>query len=347
MMAAMERGGPPAPARRTRAGARGRRATLTLLVLALAGSAVAGCSDDGDGVAAPTPTSAITQPTPSSSTGEGPSAVSSRFGPPVLLGQIVDEGVTESSGLVASRRNPGRLWTHNDSENPPVLHCVERDVRSCGGWTVDGARNVDWEDIAAGPGPQPGEHYLYVGDIGDNTAERDEVVVYRVVEPAVAADPGPGAGGTTDSATAIRLRYEDGPHDAESLAVHPTTADIYVVTKTTGAAVVYKAPAGGGVLTRIAGIGLGLLGLANGADISPDGRRVALCTPVGGYELSLDGTEDIPAGAGFDAVWAAPPVAVTLPGRRQGEAIAYRLDGGALLVTSEGHPSPLHEVPRL
>ena len=40
-------------------------------------------------------------------------------------------------------------------------------------------------------------------------------------------------------------------------------------------------------------------------------------------------------------------MAVTLPARDQGEAIAYRLDGDALLVTSEGYPSPLFEVPRV
>ena len=264
----------------------------------------------------------------------------------MLLGQIADPDVAESSGLVASRRHPGRLWTHNDSDNPPILFCVEPDGGSCGRWSVDGARNVDWEDIAAGPGPQPDQHYLYVGDIGDNDRSRDEVVVYRVVEPTVPAE---GGDGVTDPATALVFRYDDGPHDAEALMVQPTTGDVYVVTKAVGDAGVYKGPPEGGVLTRIATLGLGPFGLVTGADISPDGRRVALCGPFGGFELTADGadpaTPATPA-ADFDAVWGRPVVDIVLPARGQGEAIAYRLDGDALLLTSEVYPSPLFELSR-
>jgi hypothetical protein len=304
------------------------------LALALATTATATASCRGR-------SSSSDRQAPGTTAASTTAVVPSGFGPPVLRGQISDEAVTESSGLVASRRNPGRLWTHNDSDNPPLLFCVEPDGGSCGRWTVAGASNVDWEDIAAGPGPQPGEHYLYVGDIGDNTESRAEVVVYRVVEPVVAPPSGtPAPGGTTAPATALRLHYPDGPHDAESLMVHPTTGDLYVVTKALGATAVYQAPPEGGALTRVATLGLGPLALVSGGDISPDGQRVALCTLLGGFELAVDPADR----AGFASVWSRPAVAVALPGRTQGEGIAYRLDGNALLVTSEGYPSPLFEV---
>ena len=230
-----------------------RRATVALaLALALAAMGAA-C---GDSSRSGTPATTTDQVATTTNTTTGPSTPApSRFGAAVLRGTIVDDRVTESSGVVASRRHPGRLWTHNDSDNPPVVFCVEPDGGSCGGWTVDGAGNLDWEDIAAGPGPQPGEHYLYVGDIGDNTRSRDDVVVYRVVEPTVPMDP--DHGGTTAPATAIRFRYDDGPHDAESLMVHPTTGDVYVVVKQFGDTGVYRGPPQGGVLTRIATAGLG------------------------------------------------------------------------------------------
>jgi hypothetical protein len=304
-------------------------------------TATAACGRSSSSAGQPPATAAVT------TTAAAPSGL----GAPVLLGQIEDEAVAESSGLVASRRNPGRLWTHNDSDNPPLLFCVEPDGGSCGRWTVAGADNVDWEDIAAGPGPQPGENYLYVGDIGDNTESRAEVVVYRVVEPVVPArarvpgDASSGAvtlAGTTAPATALHLHYPDGPHDAESLMVHPTTGDLYVVTKALGATAVYKASPDGGELTRLATLGLGPLALVTGGDISPDGRRVALCTLLAGYELTVDPADS----AGFDAVWTRAAAPVALPGRAQGEGIAYRLDGDALLLTSEGYPSPLFEVPR-
>ena len=298
---------------------------------------LAGCG----GSSTPSSTGSTGSTSPTSVVGSSAPAARLAFGPPVLRGEIADERVGESSGLVSSRRHPGRLWTHNDSDTAPTLFCVEADGGSCGGWTVDGATNVDWEDIAAGPGPDPAERYLYVGDIGDNNLSRDGVVVYRVVEPTVTAADTTGTTGTTAPATAIRLRYGDGPHDAESLMVHPVTGAIYVVVKGLGDSGVYRADAGDDELTRVANLALGLFGLATGADISPDGRRVAVCTPVGGYEFTLA------EGASFDSIWTSEARLVTFPPLEQGEGIAYRLDGDALFVSSEGYPSPLYELPRL
>ena len=278
--------------------------------------------------------------------GGGPSApptttgAPGTYGPPVRRGEVADLAVVASSGLVASRANPGRLWTHNDSDDGPILYCLERDGRSCGTWEVDGAKARDWEDVAAGPGPIAGRPYLYAGDIGDNLGDQGKLVVYRVPEP-VLADP-PAASGVTAPADAIRLRYPDGPHNAEALLVHPTTGDIYVVTKDLPAAV-YKASPGATTLTRVATLSLGTPGFVTGGDISPDGRRVALCTLGAGVELTLPAT----AGDGaFDEIWSQPAMPVTLPRRAQGESIAYRLDGNALLTTSELPRSPIHEVPR-
>ncbi len=302
------------------------RTTILILTLTLGlGLAAAGCSSDSPR------DDASTTPTTTVPTGA--------YGPPVRLGDIADENVVESSGVVASRANPGRLWTHNDSDDGPVLYCLERDGRSCGRWQVDGADARDWEDIAAGPGPEAGQPYLYVGDIGNNLRDQGTFVVYRVPEPKL-ADP-PASSGETAPAEAIRLRYPDGPHDAETLMVHPTTGDIYVVTKDipTG---VYKAAPGASALTRVTTLQLGTPGFVTGGDISPDGRRVILCTLATGVELVLPDTP----GVAFDEIWAQAPSAVILPRRAQGEAIAYRLDGNAVITTSELSSSPLHEVPR-
>ena len=52
---------------------------------------------------------------------------------------------------------------------------------------IANATNFDWEDITVGPGPEKGESYIYVGDIGGNT---DQVgyAIYRVQEPDVLRD---------------------------------------------------------------------------------------------------------------------------------------------------------------
>jgi hypothetical protein len=264
---------------------------------------------------------------------------------PVQIATLEDRKVRESSGLVASRRTPGLLWTHNDSGDGPFVYAFDRAGRSRGTFRVEGANALDWEDIAAGPGPARGESYLYAGDIGDNGRAREFVVVYRFPEPN-AAQAGVKDARATQPAEAIRLKYPDGAHNAEALAVHPTTGDIYIVTKANAEAGVYKLaapfdPKAVNTLAKVATLrGPDFFGtLVTGADISPDGRRVAVCDYAQGYELTL------PEGSkGFDEVWRQRPAAYSLGARLQGESVAYRLDGAALLATSENAPTPLFEV---
>jgi hypothetical protein len=268
---------------------------------------------------------------------------------PVWLATLEERAVRESSGIVASRRNPGLFWTHNDSSDGPFVYAFDHAGRSRGTFRVEGAQARDWEDIAAGPGPSQGLSYLYAGDIGDNEAKREFVVVYRFPEPEIVAEGADGSGKSpraTATAEAIRLKYPDGAHDAEALMVHPLSGDLYVVTKTADGAGVYKLAApfsaeGVNTLARVATLrGPDFFGiLITGGDISPDGRRVAFCDYAQGYELML------PEGArSFDDVWRQTPTAVPLGERWQGESVCYRLDGAALLATSEGEPSPLIEV---
>lgn len=261
------------------------------------------------------------------------------FAPAVLRARAEVPGLNESSGLAASRVAPGLLWTHNDSGDDPRLYCLDVEGRGCGVWEVAGADAEDWEDMAAGPGPEPGRSYLYLGDIGDNDAERASVTVYRVPEPTPTRGQTSSAPRPTAPAEAIRLRYADGPHDAEALLVHPSTGALYVITKSPGEGGVYVAR--DGVLHRVATLDVGFGTWVTGGAISPDGRRVAVSTPLGGIELTL------PSGAGgFDSIWAQRPVPVDLGPRAQGESVTYRLDGAALLATSERAPMPLWEAVR-
>src|SRR5829696_10367652 len=89
------------------------------------------------------------------------------YGQPTTLATIKDKAVTESSGLVASRSTPGAYWTHNDSGDGPFIYAFGSVGEPLGVFRVAGAQARDWEDIAAGPGPDRGKSYLYIGDIGD------------------------------------------------------------------------------------------------------------------------------------------------------------------------------------
>jgi hypothetical protein len=276
-----------------------------------------------------------------------------RYGPPVQLARLQDVAITESSGIVASRTTAGLYWTHNDSGDGPFIYSFDRQGKSRGVWRVSGAAARDWEDIAAGPGPERNRSYLYVGDIGDNEGQRTTIDVYRFVEPNIRAEDIRSTKSKprlTERAEAIHLRYPDGKHDAETLLVHPVTGDVYVITKELwGKANVYKAaapldPSRTIAMDHLGGLNIPSLlgGFVTGGDISPDGRRVALCDYVRGYEITLGD----PADRSFDAIWNEPIKVITLGQRKQGEAICYRLDGKALLSTSEGLHSPLIEIVR-
>ena len=276
--------------------------------------------------------------------------------PPTKLADLEDQAITESSGLVASRTSPGSYWTHNDAGNGPLIYSFDSQGRSRGVWRVTGATSYDWEDLSTGPGPKPDTNYLYIGDIGDNDGSRSEIVIYRIPEPVipngipngnpVATAERPHA---TEPAEAIRLRYPDGKHDSEALLVHPRTGRIYLVVKEkTAKPGIYAADAptvSGDVitLTRIGEVDMSgrSESLINGGAISPDGQRAALSDYTQGYEFVLSD-----ASAPFDSIWKQPMRTVDLGKRKHGETICYRLDGKALLATSERLPAPLFEIVR-
>jgi hypothetical protein len=271
------------------------------------------------------------------------------YGEPELLARLDDRTLDESSGLAASRANPGVVWTHNDS-GPPLVYAFDTGGRARGVWRVAGARLYDWEDVALGPGPEAGRSYLYVADIGDNRRGRREVTIYRFPEPQVTAAAARSDARrplATEPAEAIRLRYSDGAHDAEAFMVHPRSGDLYVVTKVAlRPAVVYRlaAPHKSGAVGTLERVGEFLPptlagGLITGGDISPDGRRVVLCDYAGGYEFRLPTGE-----RAFDAIWRQAATKFTLGERGQGESVAYFADASSVLATSEGASPPLFRV---
>ena len=163
------------------------RFSLLLLLLSLAAArparAQSGCSD---------PQATNYDPTATRNDGSCRYPVTGAALPPRAP---LNTELNESSGLQVAG---GRLWSHNDSGNPPVLFRVD----SASGRTVQRVRlsnaaNVDWEDLAADA------NYLYVGDFGNNFGTRRDLRILRVA----LTDLGPNA----DSAQAqvIAFRYPD------------------------------------------------------------------------------------------------------------------------------------------
>jgi hypothetical protein len=280
-------------------------------------------------------------------------AVCTRFsavpGPaPVLEDPVLDE----VSGVVASRAHAPALWVHNDSGGDPAVYALATDGAPLGGYTIEGADNVDWEDVAIGPGPEAGASYLYVGDVGDNAGRRDGVVVYRVAEPEAAPD---GTGGTIAGGARITLHYPNGAVDAEALLVDPVTGDLFVIEKrptAAGTATVYRAPKvelvdGADVTLRTAAsfalapdapdAPLALPGtLVTAADVSPDGDVVLVRT----YRHVLAFAR--PKGKSLAAAFSVDPCSAPVTPELQGEAVAFAADGAGYVTVAEGAHAPLN-----
>lgn len=302
-----------------------RAASVIAILLVVVVALMSACARGSTGSEAKDPDTGVGR-----GRGTDPLLAPRSYARPVVVGRITDPRITESSGLVASR-SQSIYWTHNDSDDGPFIYALNREGRTVGVWRVRGADAFDWEDIAIR------QDELYVGDIGDNDARRRRIKIYRFQEPSI-NDP------TPPRAETLTARYPDGRHDAEALFVHPESGDLYIITKDfSGRAGVYAARApltAAIVLERIARLSLeGALGGITGADLSPDGYRVALSTYSQILELTLEDTR-----SSFDSIWRVTPTSVRAGYRSQGEAVAYTADGAALITTSEGIRPPLHLI---
>ena len=246
----------------------------------------------------------------------------------------------ESSGVAPSGRFPGVLWTHNDSGDEPRLYATDSAGRDLGSVRLQGASNVDWEDMASGTCPGSAAPCLYVADIGDNRHRRATVVIYQLDEPA----PPRGPSDTTREApirTATRLRYPDHPHDAEALVVEPSGTMLIVTKERLGPARVYRVPPRAtpqrrGQVDTLKFVGLLDLApslprmrLVTGAAVSPDGVTLVVRTYSSLHFFRLRG-DSLP-------VPLTPAAGVTIPVvEPQGEGVTFTAPDQLILTSERG-----------
>ena len=234
-----------------------------------------------------------------------------------IVGKLEHKPIAECSGIVASRKHAGIFWVHNDSGNPAILYAVKYDGSLVGEFAV-GASNEDWEDIATDDAG-----HLYLGDIGNNGAHRKQLIVYRLDEP----DP-------TTSKQVPRLKvtrqwtltFPTTPFDCEALFVHAGHG--YLISKIYfgGQAGLYRFPLDETnepvTLEKVASVPVRTPVTA--ADISPDGKRLAVLSVAGLNVFDIDGdvTNVSKATASFT-----PYVHATM------EACTFTPDGPVLVAT--------------
>lgn len=123
------------------------------------------------------------------------------YSPPIKY--LLPDEVDESSGLAYMN---GRLWTINDSGGLPVLYAIDTiSGEIVQRITVGGSINIDWESLA------DDEQYIYIGDFGNNSGNRDDLAIYRVLKVDI-----PLEGDGTVASTKISYTYSDYPGKVEN-----------------------------------------------------------------------------------------------------------------------------------
>jgi hypothetical protein len=150
------------------------------------------------------------------------------FAGPTIAGQLASPPRLETSGLAASRRNPDLLWVHDDHGGAAELYAVTTRGEAIGTLKIRGAKNEDWEDLAAYE--LDGKAWLLIADTGDNDAKRTTTFLHIIEEPA-RAQLGPTNELAVRPARTLQVRYEDGARDCESVAVDANERAVYLLSK--------------------------------------------------------------------------------------------------------------------
>jgi hypothetical protein len=290
----------------------------------------------------------------SSSSGEAQaSADSMGVAPSEIVARRIrtSRNLRESSALAMSLDQAGVMFTINDSGNEPILFAIDTTGTDRGAWTVQKAKNVDWEALAIGPcDAKDASHCVYIGDVGDNDAHHATRTIYRMSEPSARDSSFSGA----VTAEHVTFTYADQAHDVEAMYV-AANGDAFVITKRALAAtarrlrpaLVFRIPADAwsskkSVVAELVDSlsivpGSAPLRAVTDASLSPDGRHVAVRTYSQLFVYAADSmTGRINAGV-------APAICNLVPlGEAQGEGVSWVGSSGRFAFSSEGQGAPLH-----
>lgn len=227
----------------------------------------------------------------------------------------------ESSGLETAGPE-GDLWTHADGGNTARLYRVTRQGDLLQALDLEPLRNIDWEDLT-----QDDNHTLYLGDFGNNQNKRRNLCIYRLSGPELRH---------TDT---IQFSYPD-QHDFpprkprrnfDCEAFYFYQDSLYLFTKNRGEGGMvkqYVVPAAPGRYVARLADSLYLPTWVTAADISPDGRRVALLGY--GYVYLF---ERLPGRRLFDGL----KTSLAVPKSGQAEALVFIDNQNFMFSNEKGH----------
>lgn len=241
--------------------------------------------------------------------------------PEGTIGQIRDDRITESSGLALSAKHNDLAYTINDRGTHPMVYAIRLSTGAVVG--VTDLQSLDVEDTESIAVDAKGT--LWLGDLGDNDHERDDVAIIAFPEP------GPGTHHLT-SAERYPVSFPDGPVDVEGMLVHPTSGQIFLVSKNRdGLGTVYRLPSlSPGITVEAVDLGVDAPEAVTDAAFTHTGRWAVLRTN--------------------DELWVYDPQTWASVGRmdtpklEQGESVTVERGDRTVLLGSEGKNSPIVRV---
>lgn len=252
----------------------------------------------------------------------------------------------EVSGLACSRQTPGFLWAHGDENTGDNRKIVAIQPSGTLAMTVKlttpNTNRDDWEDICTGV--YDNTNYVFVGAIGDNDLQfNDQYYIYYFEEPAITS------GTITVTVNTIRYGYPDNQaHNTETLMYDNVEQMFYIADKVDGLCHLYQLPFrtdyGSDIqrLTEVCALGNGgKFKLANGGDISPDGRCMAIKSEKHVLLWERQGSESLSVTA-----QRLPVQVMAYEKEEQGESLAWFNDSIFYTTSDSKNDTPIYKYVR-
>lgn len=253
------------------------------------------------------------------------------------------------------------LWAVNDGGNGPFLYALGSDGRDRGRVRVAGAENRDWEGLDTFR--WQGRSMILIADIGDNKQRHERHTLYVIGEPQLDGER-LNRSAVVDVAWRIDFAYPDRPHDAEGVAVDLLNSEVLILTKRDDPPRLFALP-----LKATSTDQLAVVHEVAVVDRIPPPTNEDRLQPYGDFrsqptalDISAKGLEMVvltykhaylfqrhPGDSWATAVVAGPiliplPLPQTARQLGQREAVCFSMDGGSLLVTSEGKGAGIFQL---
>lgn len=178
----------------------------------------------------------------------------------------------ENSGIILW---DSLFWTINDSGGENIVYAFDFLGEVIMEIEIEGATNKDWEEIAQD------ENHIYIGDMGNNFSARKDLKIYSIKKKDISKEE-------RQKVAAKEIEFTYGNQDDYSLQRHSGAFDceamvafndlLYLFTKDwkNQTTTVYSIPPKEGKYTVEPIDSFNVTALITGADISPDGTKLAL-----------------------------------------------------------------------